>query len=493
MKFKVIAISMIAAGLMSSCKQEFLETKPTDATSTADAFGTTKNAWAAVNGMHRFMWAQTFGQQSQGGYAGQMLKIDIYGDDVVFPNVSNGWLRNEYQWLSQANPTHYANLFHYGYFYSLIGNANMIVENIDKAVGEQKDRDAIKAEALTYRAFAYFNLVQTFGKRYVAGQPNTNLGVPLVLTPSTTPIPRNTVAEVYAQIDKDLDEAIALFASSGFTRNAKSHFDGKVAQGIKARVALTKQDWATAATAAKAARTGYALMNQADYVKGFNNYDNNEWMWGSRMIQAETNYFYSFFAYMAYNFNAGVIRTTPKVIFSKLYDEISDTDIRKTLFDPTGKAFEKPTSAHQLFPYMHKKFRTNDVASSVGDIPYMRAAEMYLIEAEALAAQGKDAEAAEVLHSMVVTRDPAAVKSTKTGAELMNEIRIQRRIELWGEGFRYFDIKRTGAGLNRTGGNHNATYASGAMEIGPDDNRWQMAIPDAEIRRTNGIVVQNPL
>jgi hypothetical protein len=492
MKLKVLAIAMIAAGLMSSCKQEFLETKPTSATSTADAFSTTKNAWAAVNGMHRFMWAQVQ-QQSQGGQSGNILKVDIYGEDLVFPTASNSWLRSEYQWLSHANPTYYGNLYHYTFYYALIGNANMIIENIDKAAGEQKDRDAIKAEALTYRAFCYHNLVQLFGKRYVAGQPNNDLGVPLILTPSTTPIARNTVAEVYTQIDKDLDEAIALFNSSGFKRNAKSHFDGTVAQGVKARVALTKQDWATAATAAKAARTGYALMTSADYVKGFNNYDNNEWMWGSRMITAETNYFYSFFAYMSFNFNSTVIRTAPKLIFSKLYDQISATDIRKTLFDPTGTAWTKPASSYQFFPYMHKKFVTNDPSSSVGDVPYMRAAEMYLIEAEALAAQGKNAEAADVLHAMVVTRDPAYVKSTNTGNALLEEIRLQRRIELWGEGFRFYDLKRTASRLDRTGGNHNATFTAGAMIIEPDDKRWQIAIPDEEIKRTNGLVVQNPL
>jgi hypothetical protein len=493
MKLKVLAISLIAAGMFSSCKQEFLETKPTDKTSTADAFATTKNAWAAVNGMHRYMWSQIYGQQSQGGYAGNMLKVDIYGEDLVFPNTASGWLRGEYQWLSNSNPSHYANLYHWGFHYALIGNANMIIANIDNAVGEQKDKDAIKAEALTYRAFSYFQLVQLFGKRYVAGQPNSDLGVSLILTPSTTPVPRSTVAEVYAQIDADISEAIALFNSSGFKRNAKSHFDINVAQGLKARVALTKQDWATAIEAARAARAGYPLMNSADYVKGFNNYDNNEWLWGSRIITAETNYFYSFFAYMSHNFNSTVIRTNPKLIFSKLYDKISDTDVRKTLFDPTGTAWTMPATSYQRFPYMHKKFLVNDPANSVGDIPYMRAAEMYLIEAEALAAQGKDAEAAQVLYDLVITRDPGYTKSTKTGAELMDEILTQRRIELWGEGFRFYDLKRRGLKLDRTGGNHNATYTNGLMTVEPDDKRWQLAIPDEEIKRTNGVVVQNPL
>lgn len=496
MKIKILLATLVLVGVMSSCDKDYLETKPTSQTSTADAFSTTKNAWAAVNGIHRYMYSQIFGQQSQGGQSGNMLYSDIYGEDVVFPNVSNTWLLQEYQWLAHTNPSRYSNLYHYGFYYAIIGNANMIIENIEGAIGEQREKDAIKAQALTYRAWSYFSLVQLYGKRYVAGQANSDLGVPLVLAPSTEPIPRNTVAEVYAQVDKDINDAIGLFTSSNYTRPNKSNFNINVAKGIKARVALTKQDWATAAQLAREARSGYPLMSRADYVRGFNNYDNAEWLWGSRIITAETNFFYSFFAYMSMNFNSTAIRATPKTIFSVLYNKISDTDIRKTLFDPTGTDaanFPLPSTAYLRVPYLHKKFLVVDPANSVGDVPYMRAAELYLIEAEALAAQGRDSDAATVLHEMVVTRDPSYVKSTNTGAALLEEIRVQRRIELWGEGFRFYDLKRTDAKLDRRGGNHNAGFTSGAMEVEPGDKRWQLPIPQSEIERTNGLVVQNPL
>ena len=57
---------------------------------------------------------------------------------------------------------------------------------------------------------------------------------------------------------------------------------------------------------------------------------------------------------------------------------------------------------------------------------------MYLIEAEALAKQGKDADAAKLLFDFVSKRDPAYTLSTNTGASLITEIYFQRRIELWG-------------------------------------------------------------
>ena len=71
----------------------------------------------------------------------------------------------------------------------------------------------------------------------------------------------------------------------------------------------------------------------------------------------------------------------------------------------------------------------------MGDVPYMRAAEMYLIEAEAKAKLGQDANAAKLLFDMVSKRDAAYKLSTSTGTKLLDEIYFHRRVELWGEGF----------------------------------------------------------
>lgn len=475
------------------CEQEFLETTPTNQVSTADAFTTTKNAWAALNGIHRIMYSQIFGVQAQGGQSGNMLYMDIMGEDLVFPNVSNSWLRDEYKWITHRTATSSIVYYNYEFYYVIIGNANMIINNIDNASGTEADKKAIKAEALTYRAWAYFQMVQLFGERFIAGAPNDGLGVPIVLEAKTTPTPRAKVSEVYTQINKDIDQAISLF--TGYTRTNKSHFDLGVAKGIKARIALTQQDYATAAQMAKEARTGYTLMSNTQYLEGFNDYTNPEWMWASRIVADQTNYFYSFFAYMSINYSSTAIRSTPKVMFSSLYSKIRATDVRKKLWDSTGTNtadFPLPASTFQRYKYLHKKFRVADPSLSIGDVPYMRAAEMYLIEAEALARQGKDADAATVLNTLAVNRDPKYTKSTLTGAALINEIMTQRRIELWGEGFRFYDLKRTNSPLNRNGGNHNASYTNGVFDVPADDKRWQFLIPQDEINNTNGIVTQNP-
>lgn len=489
---RIVLLATISAGL-TSCKKDFLEQSPTDQVATDVAFSTTKNAWAAINGVHRTMYNQIFGVQAQGGQSGSMLYMDIMGDDMIMNTSTNGWLLNEYKWISHRNPTSSISYYSYMFYYVIIGNANMIIANVDNAAGSEADKNAIKGQALTYRAWAYFQMVQLFGDRFVAGQANDGLAVPLVLVPTTEKNKRNTVAEVYNQINLDLDAAIS--ALNGYSRANKSHLNVNVAKGIKARVALTQQNWLDAIKFAQEARAGFSLMSNSQYMAGFNDYSNPEWMWASRIQSDQTNYFYSFFAYMSANYSSSVIRTSPKSINSTLYNTIATTDVRKGLWDPTGAntAFPIPTSTSARYRYMSRKFRVADASLSIGDVPYMRAAEMYLIEAEAQARRGgNDNLAAQALYTLAVNRNPSYILSTNTGAALITEIMNQRRVELWGEGFRFYDLKRTNAALDRTGANHNATIAT-EMSIPANDKMWQFLIPQSEINATNGVVTQNPL
>ncbi|MEO7048683.1 MAG: RagB/SusD family nutrient uptake outer membrane protein [Ferruginibacter sp.] len=489
----LLAASLVM--LLVSCKKDYLETSPTDQIATISAFSTTTNAWAALNGMHRYMYTQWLGNQDQGGQSANMIYMDAMGDDLVLTSSSNSWFLSEYRWISHRNANSRVPLFNYLFYYTLISNANLIIQNIDGATGPDTDKKAIKGEALAYRGWAYFQMVQLFGKRFDKANANDGLGVPLVLTPSTTATPRATVAEVYTQINKDLDDAIASLA--GYTRLNKSHINVNVAKGFKARVALAQQSWPVAAQMAADARAGFGLLSNADYTSGFNDYTKNEWMWGMHQQADQTTYFYSFFAFMSSNFNSSNIRVCPKAINSTLYDLISATDIRKTLWDPTGTntAFIIPTATAGAVrkPYMNRKFLVADQGNSIGDFPLMRASEMYLIEAEAKARiGGQDAAAATALFTLAKQRDANYVLSTNTGTALIDEIMIQRRVELWGEGFRFYDLKRLDLPLDRTNSNHNASIAS-VLNVSAGDKTWQFLIPQSEINNTNGVVVQNDL
>lgn len=128
-------------------------------------------------------------------------------------------------------------------------------------------------------------------------------------------------------------------------------------------------------------------------------------------------------------------------------------------------------------------------------IIYMRVAEMYLIEAEAKAALGDNAGAAQVLYELIKTRDSAYTKSTKTGDDLMEEIKIHRRIELWGEGFALLDMKRWGVGLVRVyDGSTHPKDAASYFDLPAGSPLFTLQIPEDEINSNDAITPedQNP-
>lgn len=492
---KILFTGLMVLSLVA-CKEDFLETVPTSAVSETSAFATTTNAMMALNGIHRSMYMQ-WSNQDEAGQASINIHMDMFGEDLVMHSTGNGWFNNTYTWTMHRNATHRNPYFIYRFYYRIIANANMIIHNVDKAEGPEDQKKAIKGEALAYRGWSHFMLVQLFAKRYDATTANDQWGVPIMTTNTTEGLPRESVANVYKQVNQDLDSAV-YYLNGATARSNKSHFDVQTVKGIKARVALTQQNWADAAKYANEARQGYKFMSAAQQLEGYNSTTNPEWMWGSTQIADQTTYFYSFFAYMSFNFSSTNIRGNPKKISKALYDQIPATDVRKQfwILDPKRPAITLPTT-FTLAPYMNRKFLANgtslDVAtSSVGDVVYMRSAEMYLIEAEALARQGKNAEAQDVLFLLANNRNPQYVKSTKTGADLINEILLQRRIELWGEGFRFLDLKRTNAPLDRTGSNHNLSLAV-VMNVPAGDNLWQFLIPKAELDANPAIKdQQNP-
>ncbi|RZK57138.1 MAG: RagB/SusD family nutrient uptake outer membrane protein [Pedobacter sp.] len=493
-KFKKLYIPFVIVALtFGSCKDDYLDTKPTDRIAKADAIATTTNLMASINGIHRSLYVQ-YSRQEEGGQGAVNLNIDYMGDDIV--NTVSTTAYGVHKWQTHRSASTLNNAFIYTFYYKIIANANIIIENIDNATGPEADKKAIKGEALAYRAWAHFVLVQVFGKRYDAAGNNTQAGIPIMITSEIGGKPRSSVEDVYTQINTDIDASIASFTGATARLN-KSHFNVAVAKGLKARIALTQGKWAIAAQFANEARTGLNLMTNAEYLAGFNSYENQEWMWGSKQVEDQTTYFYSFFAYLG-TFNSSANRTVPKRMNSLLYAQIAATDVRKQLWDPTGTsttfiAYNQPVGvvATAAASFKQGKFR-NAGATSVGDVVNMRVGEMFLIEAEARARLGIAGAAAEttlaqnVLFTFAKNRNPNYVLTTNTGTALLNEILIQRRIDLWGEGFRFFDLKRQDLPLNRTGSNH-TTALSGVLSVAAGGPEWQWSIPQDEINSNPAI------
>ncbi len=493
-----LATASVVLSMVSSCEREYLETSPTDAVSEEGATSSVSNLRTIINGMHRNMYYRQNASQGQNGGTGVMMYMEVMGEDLIFPATGPNWYISTARWQDNANANS-GNLFYpYDFYYGQIRSANVVLKATPGVIGEQADKDKLMGEAYAFRAFSYFMLTQIYANRYVPGGANSQLGVPLRLDDSYNPIARATVEENYTSINNDLQQAFTML--SGKVRADKSHFNANVVKGLMARVALTQGKYAVAATYAKEARAGFALMSNEAYKAGFNNYTVSEWMWGYKPLGSTSDYFGNFMGYMSRNYNSSQIRQAPKVVNKLLFDQFAATDVRTQVIDPTGNhtALNLP-STYLKVPYTSQKFlSTNDSGSvdnsvSLGDVPFMRSAEMYLIEAEALARDNKEALSKVVFTEFEKNRNPAYVSSVKTGQAYINEILNSRRLELWGEGFRFLDLKRQNLPLDRTGTNFSAVVASGLVTVPANDKRWTWLIPQAEIDASQGLVKQNDL
>jgi hypothetical protein len=529
-----IALLAILAITTNSCEEDFLETAPTDAIAAADAFANEENMQLVLNGLHRGLYSQSQtifpgGDTSRAGnHYWVPLGDNLAGGLIHSANANNlGW-RTEMQWLSHTDPFSLTNEILWYHRYNIIAGANGLINNgTNGSLTETPTLSSILGQAYTYRAYAYLSLIQHYAKGYLIGNPSSDPGVPILFSSEApfTSAPRSSVQEVYDLIEEDLDEAISRFQSGvprgGGGAAAKSQLNINVAYGLKARMALSKGDWQTAADNAVLARDGFPLMNEADWLSGFNTNNLSEVIWGSNVIGAETTFFRSYFYLASNTFNGSQIRNNPKIADRRVIDATPDTDYRKQAFiidapntnssaangqggfgnDPNytdEAAFNARraeinatygiTNAFNQHPYMHFKLKNANPGSiDPDDVIYMRTAEMYLIEAEAKAMLNDIAGAQAALDALGSERDSAYdVSVYNTQQALMDHIKWQRAIELWGEGFGYTDKIRWDEGID-----HAADGGSGASEIlyqgayqieRPSVNdAWIFKIPQAEI------------
>lgn len=483
--YKRISPFLLALLVLGSCKKEYLDTKPSADVSLETVFETTKGAQVALDGTYRAMYTSltdhgNFGQKSY------EIVSDLMGDDIVIHAQGYGWFNTDYQYNSIATSTDGSRSERaWFYYFRTVNNANRILANIDAATGTPEERELIKGQALALRAYSYFYLINFFQQTYKGNE--TKPGVPLYTEPTSEGKPRGTVQDVYTQIVKDLKEAETLL--TGKATGHKSHISAATTQGILARVALQMEDYATANEYAKKARGTIAPMSGDLYNAGFNALGNSEWIWGVEVNVEQATIYASYFSHMDNTANGYAGLGSYKKITKELYDQIPATDIRKAAFKAPGLPGPRPDLTIL-------KFRKPNASSWNGDYLFMRAGEMYLIEAEASARLGNEANALTVLNTLIKARNPE-YNFAGAGQALLNEILLQRRIELFGEGFRLHDIKRLHTGLNRTvsPGNHGAPSFDAVVYTLPDqDPKFLMRIPQGEFNTNKSLTPndQNP-
>ncbi len=418
------------------------------------------------------------------------LANDLMGNDMVVHSLGFGWFNADYNysgWLRESGVNTRSSIT-WRYYYEIIKDVNRLLGYITKysAAITQKQ---LEGECYALRAYAYFGLINNFQQTF-KGNENAK-GVPLYTLFGEDYKGRGTARDVYTQITNDLIKAESLL--DGSIRINKNRIDVSVVRGLRARVALAMENYSMAAIYANQARQGYSLMTNASYTSrsGFSSIQNAEWMWGALIPAEQATIFASFFSHLDVAQNGYARFGAQKKITKWLYDRIPAGDIRKNVFQTPG------TGTDILPDYAQTKFSVPVVGSWAADYLFMRAAEMYLIEAEALARQGQDVNARNVLEQLVKPRFPSYSAASFSGINLINEILLQRRIELWGEGFSLFDIKRTRTGLNRpTGeGNHGLPNLNPVVLTLPDASpQFLMRIPLEEIQNNPKMIPtdQNP-
>ena len=523
-----ITLLIAALSLGAACSKEYLETSPESSVSPATIFESTENVKLAINGMSRMMTTQYLSTQGLNGEGSIKTWYGNFGNDLQRCNQTG--------WAALWNHTYHENVnstylvYPWFYYYKIIGNANQVIKNIENADGPETEKQFYKAQALVFRAHAYTMLLQLYAYRWQDSNNGSSNGVILRLTPDPNEdkeigysMPLSSQAECYAQIYADCDEAIQLFQSSGIKRASTDFYlpDINVAYAVKTRAALTREDWATAAAAAPKAREGHPLMSKDQYMNGGFNVapgsTNNEWIWGVYEAEDQTIYYYSFFAYQASDASSSMQRTYPLAISKELYDQIPATDARRAMWlAPTQEEWEetfvnkstgktqycisrtngkaeqgalydrakktgKLYSTSQVYQYMQTKFQCVFYPGG-GSFNIYRSAEMILSEAEALChLGGQDAKVQSLLNELNKNLDPS-YKCTKTGADLLTEVKLYRRIDLWGEGFDWYDYKRWNVPIVRKsiadGGSFQSAFAV-TINVG-DGNKWTWKIPKRE-------------
>jgi len=495
---KLIPVLSVVFLVLQSCNKDYLETKPTGAvtqsviaSSTADLAPTLQGSLIDIRdfGIGGYGGHDNYGQRSFD------LVNDLMGTDMVVHSSGYGWYNRDYQYVEWSLPANNRRSdIVWTRFYLLIGQMNFILEVVDKAKGPEAEKQTIKGQALGLRAYAYFYLINYMQQTYKGNEMKP--GVPLILDNSKADPVRGTVKAVYDQIVKDLAEAEKLLLDKSF--NDKTAMDVHVVQGFRARTALLMEDWPTAALYAKKAYTYGStpqLMTASQYREGFSKISNPEWMWGGYIPADQATIYASFFSHFDIKTGGYASLGQQKKITQDLYDKIAIGDVRKTVFQQASTlspangiytseitGYKTPNSTSPVFNQL--KFRVPTPGSWAADYVYMRTAEMYLIEAEALVRSGNEGAAKTSLETLIKTRYPAYSISSLSGSALVAEILLQRRVELWGEGWSLIDIKRTNRGLARPSGNgnHGTPNLDPVVFTQPDaSSRFLMRIPQREL------------
>lgn len=472
------------AGLASSCSKEYLSPDVTEYVTEAKLQEMKKDpallsdlVTASMSGAYKTMIDY---DQSHDDFGLKAFHIatDVMTEDMP---IAINWFRFDYMY-DNFGATYRRTNSEWRQFYKVISTCNIVLRDY---FGEESKDPAVlsaKAEPLALRGIMYFHLVNFYQVTY-KGNENA-LGVPLALKPEDEKLARSPLKDVYTQIIKDLTFAV----ENGTVTEGHADADKGVAAAYLAKVYAQMEDWKNVEKYAAIAEE-----SASDATPGFPmswNIGNSDVLWGFDMNGTTTTYWASFYSHMDNTLKNYAGNGQYKKIYNWLYWKMGKNDSRRKLWinnaefpdiakavghenyteiqkDENGKDIE----VEHNFDYETVKFKAPDGLNT--DYIFIRVQDPILLKIEAINEQGRTAEAAKLLNEFMQKRDPDFMaKGDQAG--LREQIRINRRIELWGEGTTWFDMKRWKVLVDRT---KDAVLPDGTIE-GSNHNKVGLFIKD---------------
>lgn len=368
------------------------------------------------------------------------------------------------------------------FFYKRIGGCNVVLDYLDRVNGDVEKKYDMKGQVLVLRGWWYLQLVNLYGLPYNVGNPEENPGVPLKLSMEVTGelFARNSVAEVYTRIEKDLLEGTALLKKYGQETSAwkMSYLAG---QSLLSRMYLYMEDWDKAiayADSVLGVRSGLCNFSKFDGIddaiegylddiySGVYNADvSNEiiWMYGTSDEHIiYTNMTVGMYDPAAYTVSEDLVRC-----FERLNDPDNDSDedagdLRRCYEIVSDCYFDDEDEQYDYSYWVSKQGKANDFSSFSFSAKGIRTAELYLNRAEALIQKYRKTGSAEfrtrALADLNTLREsrfdtryvdyvPVEERSdldVSTADKLYDFCLLERRRELMFEDHRWFDLRRTG-------------------------------------------------
>ncbi|MCT4647424.1 MAG: RagB/SusD family nutrient uptake outer membrane protein [Carboxylicivirga sp.] len=497
MKTKIILLlSLLFLGLGSQSCSDFLDVKPRN----KRIVKTPSDHKAILAGYMRFLNDQYMGNAGAikslfhfdssdrlTVYCGESNYVENYIADPETgefkPNVYTvlNWMeKNTQKW--QAN-------------YKFTGYLNYIIDNIDEVKDDIEistednyhTRNYVKGEALVWRAWAYYNLIQ-----YYSPYKNNDLGIVLNTDiyedPINANIERSTQSESYKQVFSDIRNALELLDKTP-TTPWNVIYNEEFINCLLANIYFYKamsgakesDDWANAEKYARLAIGDRVLSENPESLEkmfdmgdsGYKVYDNSQFT--LRIVKTSNSL--GNFASNRYRGGSLVDAKTPLGVYN-LY---KSNDIRRDLYfmeTPSGLIVNDKYNLHTA---THKK------EGSIY-VPY-RLADNFLILAEALVRQNKINEGWEVLNSFKEKRyiEYDVSNTPSSGDELLNDILLERRLEFFHEcDVRWLEMKRLGYRFDR------GVILGHEIVLEEDDFRYTWPIPILEFEDEESKIVQNP-